>query len=424
MCLLLFGENLPGKIGVNAEDCQQDDFDEEDLFQCGEKIGLKVVQRYYQAHVCGRQHLPGYAKGHGHAGQVQAAGLHGRDNGHYDGHVALAHARQHADDKGNAGDDHRHRQRAVLKGRHDFAQHLGIGEDLDKIEDAEHVQEHFQVAGIHDHFFGAAVAATGAQHKKEGEGHEAHAQRGVEVEKDYQDKGQDHGGKRQHHVHEIFAALQIIGQDERLFHAHIQRLDEHEPADEKCGNGKPADVADKFAVGYAGNVAGHDHTGDDGAGKFEDVTEPKVDGGLMIDAEVSALAGLLHDGGRKARAAQAGQQAQKGGHYGQRDLGAGKNALQGVHHALQRAGGAQLYFQAHYKVQCQNDIVGACKRERFHGRLSQQQRRGLLDGPDQQAAGQHAGAYRVMAAQQQHDQRHGESQQEKNIHRKIHLSFL
>ena len=81
----------------------------------------------------GREHLPRHAKGHGHTSQIQIARCHSCHNGHNNGHMPLAHARQHADNEADAGDNHRHRQGRALEGYNNLLQHVGNGEDLDKV---------------------------------------------------------------------------------------------------------------------------------------------------------------------------------------------------------------------------------------------------------------------------------------------------
>ena len=115
---------------------------------------------------------------------------------------------------------------------------------------------------------------------------------------------------------------------------------------------------DKFAVGYARDVAGHNHTGDNRAGKFKDMAKPEVDGRLVLARKPQPLACFFDDGRGKACTAERGQQAEEGGHDGEGDAVAGKNSLQSVYHACESTAGAQLYFQAHNKVQCEKNIIG------------------------------------------------------------------
>ena len=137
------------------------------------------------------------------------------------------------------------------------------------------------------------------------------------------------------------------------------RTDEHEPADAEHEHSEPAQVHDKFAVGYAGDVARHNHTRNNRAGKFKDMAEPEVDGRLMVAGESQPLACFLYNRRRETRTAERGQQAEKGRHNSQRDAVAGKNFLQGMNHASERTAGAQLDFEAHDKVECKNYVIGA-----------------------------------------------------------------
>ena len=122
---------------------------------------------------------------------------------------------------------------------------------------------------------------------------------------------------------------------------------------------------DKFAVGYAGDIARHNHTRNNRAGKFKDVAEPEVDSRLMVAGESQPLACFLYNRRRETRTAKRGQQAEKGRHNSQRDAVAGKNFLQGMNHASERTAGAQLDFEAHNKVKRKNYVIGARQAQRF-----------------------------------------------------------
>ena len=100
----------------------------------------------------------------------------------------------------------------------------------------------------------------------------------------------------------------------------------------------------KVAIGNTRDIAGHNHTRNNGAGKFKNMTEPKVDGRPMLLRQRQLLASLLHNGSTKACTAQRGQKTQKGRHDCQRHLGAGKDALQSMHHPRQGTTRAQLNF--------------------------------------------------------------------------------
>ena len=75
----------------------------------------------------GSEHLPCYTKGHGNTGKVQAACLHGGNNGHNDGYVALAHAGENADDEADTADNHGNGQGRCLEGYYDFVEHVSNG---------------------------------------------------------------------------------------------------------------------------------------------------------------------------------------------------------------------------------------------------------------------------------------------------------
>ena len=59
-------------------------------------------------------------------------------------------------------------------------------------------------------------------------------------------------------------------------------------------------MLDKFAKGYACDTASHNHTGNNGAGKFKDVTEPEVDCCFMLLSDVYFFAGFFYNWSRKA----------------------------------------------------------------------------------------------------------------------------
>ena len=65
-----FTLTLPGKISVNSEDSEQNDFATQHRLQGFEKVCFEIVNRHDKAHMRGCEHLPGYAEGHGYAGKV------------------------------------------------------------------------------------------------------------------------------------------------------------------------------------------------------------------------------------------------------------------------------------------------------------------------------------------------------------------
>ena len=164
---------------INAENRQQDNFSKEDGLQSAEEICAEIVDGDDEAHVRRRQHLPRDAEGHRYARKVEVARAHRGDDGHDDGDVALGHASQHADDEGHAGDDDRNGQRRRLKGRHNLWQHAYDGQDLDEIEDAEHVPQHFFVQCADHHVPHGDKAVCRAQHEKQQERHDSHGHRRV-----------------------------------------------------------------------------------------------------------------------------------------------------------------------------------------------------------------------------------------------------
>ena len=202
-------------------------------------------------------------------------------------------------------------------------QNVGIGQDLDKIEDAQNVHQHFPVAGAGKNFFDVQDAACHTQDRDHGEGDQSHSGGGVKVAENYQQEVDYDRGKRQYQVHNVLTAFGRID----IYSAvsgHIQRPDEYQPAQGKCQQGQPAQVGDKVAEGNAGDAAGHDHAGYDGTGKFKDMPEPEIDGGFMFFGKVCIAAGCFDDGRRKTCAAQRRQQAEKSWHNGQCKFFAGK----------------------------------------------------------------------------------------------------
>ena len=81
--------SLPGKIGIDAENGQQHNFQNKHGFEGLEEICLKIIKRDDKAHMGRCQHLPGYAEGHSYAGQIQVAGREGGNDRHDDRYMAL-----------------------------------------------------------------------------------------------------------------------------------------------------------------------------------------------------------------------------------------------------------------------------------------------------------------------------------------------
>ena len=181
-CCRLSTKNLPCKICINCKDSQNDDFAKQYRLKRFEKVGFEIIDGDNKAHMRRCEHLSGNTKGHGDTGKVQAACLHSGDNGHNDGHVSLRHTCKHADDEADAGDDDRHRQRRALEGSDDFLQHLRDCEYLDKVEDAEYIEEHFHINGTDYDIFKADLTLSEVQHEEQSCGDHAHADGGVHVE--------------------------------------------------------------------------------------------------------------------------------------------------------------------------------------------------------------------------------------------------
>lgn len=188
--------SIPRAICIRRENCQQNDFPEQHRLQRFEKVCFEVVNRDDKAHMRRRKHLSGNAKGHCDTGKIQAAGLHSGDNRHDDGDMSLRHTGEHADDEADAGDDDRHRQRRALEGSDDFLQHLRDGEYLDKVEDAEHIEEHFHINGTDYDLFKADLTLGEVQHKEQSGGDHAHADGGVHIEENNEHEGKHNRRQR------------------------------------------------------------------------------------------------------------------------------------------------------------------------------------------------------------------------------------
>ena len=65
-------------------------------------------------------------------------------------------------------------------------QNVGVGQDLDKIEDASDVHQHFPVAGAGKNFFDVQDAACHPQDRDHGEGDQSHSGGSVQVAENYQ----------------------------------------------------------------------------------------------------------------------------------------------------------------------------------------------------------------------------------------------
>ena len=369
-----------------------------------------------------REHLSGNAEGHSHTCKVQAACLHSGDNRHDDGHMSLGHTGEHADDEADAGNNNRHGQRRALKGCDDFVQHLGNCKNLDKVQNAEHVEEHLHVNRSADNFLEPNLTLSEAQDKEQSCSDDAHANGSVHIEENDEDEGEHNRRKRKPQI--LPALLVFILRAAGFLDSVIfNRADEYEPADAEHEHGEPAKMHDKFAVGDTGNIAGHNHTRNNRAGKFKDVAEPEVDSRLVLARKPQTLACFLHDGRRKTCAAERGQQAEKGGHDGEGDAVAGKNSLQCVHHACECTAGAQLDFQAHYKVQRKKNVIGTRQAQRFDKGLRKIVQLRCFHEPDKKSACEHTGTNGDVLAQHEDNDEHGDGQKYKYIHELPSFSF-
>ena len=95
--------------------------------------------------------------------------------------MALTHARQHADNEAHAANNHRHRQGRILEGYHNFLQHIGHGEDLDEVQNADDIKEHFPIQRPQRNLLQADEALGKAQHKEQAHCYHGHAHGGVQI---------------------------------------------------------------------------------------------------------------------------------------------------------------------------------------------------------------------------------------------------
>ena len=188
-----------------------------------------------------------------------------------------------------------------MEGCNDFLQHVGDGQNLNEVENAEHIEKHFDVQRTDNDILETDLTLSKAQYQKEAGCDQAHAGRGVEAAEDYQNKGDDDRRKRQP---QILHSLTVVGNCFGTAVIRFNGADEDEPAGGEGQYGKPGQMQDEFTVADAGDVAGHNHTGDNRTGKFKDMTEPEVDGCLVLLFDRQIFAGLLYNRSRKARAAQ------------------------------------------------------------------------------------------------------------------------
>lgn len=299
----------------------------------------------------GSEHLPCYTKGHRYACQVEATRLHGRDNGHNNGYVALAHTCEHANDEGDTSDDDRDGQGGALESDNNFIEYVSDGQDLNEVQNAEHVDEHFHIHGAHNYFFKTNSTLRKKQNQEEPCGDYAHARACVHIEENYENEGEHYGREGEPQILQATFFRKVFVCQGMRSGVRFNWRDEDDPTHDEGQHCQPAKVQNEFAVTHAGDAARHNHTGDDGAGKLKNMTEPKVDGRLVVGLEVELLASFFHNRGGETRATQGGKQAQEGRHYCQRYFITREDTLQNVDHACQRTACAQLDFQAHNKVE-------------------------------------------------------------------------
>ena len=180
---------LPREVGIYGKNRQQHNLAYKHRLQRFEEVCFEVVNRDDKAHMRRRKHLSGNAEGHSDTGKIQASGMHSGDN--------RRHTGEHADDEADAGDDDRHRQRRALEGSDDFLQHLRDGEYLDKVEDAEHIEEHLHINGTDYNLLEADLTLGEVQHEEQSGGDHAHAYGGVHVEENNEHEGEHNRRQRQ-----------------------------------------------------------------------------------------------------------------------------------------------------------------------------------------------------------------------------------
>ena len=91
--------------------------------------------------------------------------------------------------------------------------------------------------------------------------------------------------------------------------------------------------------------------------------------------------------------------------------------MQSVYHACESTTGAQLYFQAHNKVQCEKNIIGTWQAQRFDKGLRKIMQLRRFHEPDKKSACEHTGTNGYMTPQHQDNNRHSNDEQNKNIHK-------
>ena len=181
-----------------------------------------------------------------------------------------------------------------MESRHNFLKHIGNSKDLDKVQNAQDIEKHFPVQCTQNNLLQAHKALRKAQHEEQAHGHNAHAHRSVHITKNNQHKGQNHRGQTKPQVLGVLRLLQFIflktGQA-----ICFNRCDQNQPTGHKGQNGEPAQMHNKIAIGYASNITSHDHTRNNGTGKFKNMAEPKIDSCTMLLGKGQLLAGLLHN---------------------------------------------------------------------------------------------------------------------------------
>ena len=186
----------------------------------------------------GGEHLARHTEGHGDGGQFHITGSHGCYNGHNNGHMPLAQAREHPDDEGDAGDDDGHGQGAGLEGRHDFRQYFGDGENLYEVENGKDVDEHFDVDGIKDDFFGIHFPAHTPKYEEEQQGDNQHGYGSVDAAAHHQNKVQQHRADAQENVKVVLPLVFAGG----LGDVASDGFDEDEVAHGEGNDGEPGQI--------------------------------------------------------------------------------------------------------------------------------------------------------------------------------------
>ncbi len=194
----------PGEVAVDREDAQKSGFGHDHRNEGLEEIRLEVVERHNETHVSGRDHLSADAENESDAHEIQrtrrSQECHDR---HDDGHMALRHAGQNADQEAQACDDDGSGKRSGLEAFDDLTQNACDVKQLDEKENAGDVAQQLPFDGADEDILDWNGAIGAHQHEDHGGGHHAHGDGCTDAAENHQKEDGRHGQNRKPKVQAI-----------------------------------------------------------------------------------------------------------------------------------------------------------------------------------------------------------------------------